>query len=97
MKKMPFVTAIAASAIIFSGGAVMAEEVLTFEQLDVDGNGYISAEEAQVRTELSDALKDSDADGDGQLNIAEFSAFEGKGRLTPPEDVAVPEPGAAPY
>ena len=97
MNKVPFVVAIVASAITFSSGAVMAEEVLTFEQLDVDGDGYISVEEAQARTDLSGALKASDEDGDGKLNITEFSAFEGKGRLTPPEESSVPEPGAAPY
>jgi hypothetical protein len=97
MKKIPFVTAIAASSIILSAGSAMAGEVLTFEQIDVDGNGYISAEEAKVREDLAGALPATDKDGDGQLNITEFSAFEGEGRLTPPEDSEIAEPGAAPY
>ncbi len=97
-KRALFIVSVA-SAIVFSAGpAAGAEEYAqTFEQIDVDGDGYISVEEARVREGLSDKLLIIDADADGKLNSGEFSAFEGKGRFTPPEESEIPEPGAAPY
>jgi Ca2+-binding EF-hand superfamily protein len=95
-KRVPFIAA--ASAIVLTTSLAVAEEYAsTFEQLDVDGDRYISAEEAKARPNLSDNMQASDLDGDGKLNITEFSAFEGKGRFTPPEESEVAEPGAAPY
>jgi len=96
-KKASFIIAVA-SAIVLSTAPVVAEEyVQTFEEIDVDGDGYISAKEAEVRTDLSENLQASDTNQDGKLNSAEFSAFEGKGRFTPPEESEIAEPGAAPY
>ena len=95
--RAPFIITVA-SAIALSAGLAGAEEyVQTFEQIDVDGDGYISADEAKVRADLSENLQASDENKDGKLNSAEFSAFEGKGRFTPPEESEVSEPGAAPY
>ena len=96
-KKASFIFAVA-SAIMLSTAPVAAEEyVQTFEEIDVDGDGYISVEEAEVRPDLSENLQASDTNEDGKLNSAEFSAFEGKGRFTPPEESEIAEPGAAPY
>ena len=96
-KRAPFI-AIAASSIFLFTGSVGAEEyVQTFEQIDVDGDGYISVEEAKVRADLSENLQATDKNGDGKLNSAEFSAFEAKGRFTAPEESEISEPGAAPY
>jgi Ca2+-binding EF-hand superfamily protein len=96
-KRAPFIVTVA-SAIALSAGSAGAEEYMqTFEQIDVDGDGYISAEEAEVRTDLSENMKASDENKDGKLNSAEFSAFEAKGRLTPPEESEIAEPGAAPF
>lgn len=88
---------LSASLLVLSGYAVAADTVSTFEGFDKDGNGYISAEEASAGSDLSANFKASDTNSDGQLDISEFSAFEGKGRVTPPEDAEIPEPGAAPY
>jgi hypothetical protein len=95
--RLAFIAA-AASAVVLSASMAQAGEYpVTFEQLDKDGNGYISSDEAKARPDLSAGLTASDKDGDGKLNSAEFSAFEGKGRLVPPEESEVAEPGAAPY
>lgn len=93
---VPFIVA-AASALLFCTPAGAGDYPMTFEQLDTDANGYISAEEAKARPGLADSLQASDQNGDGQLNSAEFSALEGQGRFSPPEDSEVAEPGAAPY
>ncbi len=47
-----------------------------FSQLDADGNGALTATEAQQSPELSSNWKEYDKNEDGQLNRAEFSAFE---------------------
>lgn len=95
--RMPFISATISAIALLAGAAYAGEYPMTFEQLDVDGNGYLSAQETQARPGLADQMQASDTDGDGQLNITEFSAFEGKNRFTPPEESEVSEPGAAPY
>ena len=97
-KRAPFIVSVASVIVLSVGPAVGAEEYAqTFEQIDVDGDGYISVEEASVREGLSEKLLIIDANDDGKLNSAEFSAFEGKGRFSPPEESEISEPGAAPY
>ena len=86
-----------AGALFLCGSAAAADYPLTFESLDTDGNGYISQSEANARSDLSENWKDIDKNSDKQLDIAEFDAFVGRGRLTPPEESEEPEPGAAPY
>lgn len=86
----------AAALVLLPGLAGAADYPGTFEAIDVDGDGYISAQEAQARPDLQESWAASDANEDGVLDISEFSAFEGQGRLTPPES-EIPEPGAAPY
>lgn len=62
--------------------ALMAQPVFadanveTFKQLDVDGNGFISIEEAEAHSELPDAFADGDDNDDGQLDMTEFGKLE---------------------
>ena len=86
-----------AGALLFCGPAVAADYPATFEALDADGNGYISSSEAEARADLVQSWKDVDKNTDNQLDITEFSAFEGAGRFTPPEESEEPGLGAAPY
>jgi hypothetical protein len=86
-----------AGAVLFSATAVAAEYVSTFEELDKDGNGYVSVTEATSRTDLEKNWKEIDKNSDDQLDITEFSTFEGQGRFEPPEDSEQEGIGAAPY
>lgn len=47
-----------------------------FSQLDADGDGAISLEEATVDPNVADAWGSIDANQDGKLESAEFSAYE---------------------
>ena len=69
---------------------------LTFEQLDVDSDGYISQKEAMARKDLSENWKIADKNGDGKIDSAEFIAYVGKERYEPPEDTMERGIGAAP-
>ena len=77
--------------------ALSAEEVKTFDELDVNADGYISKEEAMAQKSITRNWTKVDADKNDRIDISEFSAFESKGRFTPPEDSEEPEPGAAPF
>lgn len=68
-------TFVAASA--FAAGA-LAGESAQFMLLDADGNGMISSEEAKNDARLTEDWQAVDANQDGQLERAEFSAFEQK-------------------
>jgi EF hand len=89
--------ALLAGALLVSIGAVAADYPATFESLDKDGNGYISSQEAAARPDLAKNWSAIDKNTDNQLDITEFSAFEGRATLTPPEDSEEPGIGAAPY
>lgn len=61
---------------VFFGGAALAASATSFETLDQDGNGSISAQEAEGAPALKDAWQSVDANQDGMVDKAEFSAFE---------------------
>jgi len=77
--------------------ALSAEEVLTFDDMDVDSDGYISRDEAKAQKSINRNWAKIDADKDGNIDISEFSAFESIGRFVPPVESEIPEPGAAPF
>jgi len=66
-----------------------------FDDLDKNWDGYLSKKEAAVRKDLGNEWDSIDLNSDGKLNIDEFSAFEGRGRFTPPHGAH--EPGNSPY
>lgn len=68
------VLALGASTGAYAAGAM--KSTMGFGELDKDGNGLISQEEAEHDKMLSAKFMDTDQDGDGQVNEAEFSAFE---------------------
>lgn len=47
-----------------------------FEDLDRDGDGYLSRSEIETEQDLNASWPDLDADGDGRLDRAEFARFE---------------------
>jgi Ca2+-binding EF-hand superfamily protein len=84
MKKMHFTkTTMALLAAGFFTVAVAGEEA--FIKLDVDADGYISAEEASADQALHSSWETTDANQDGQVDAGEFSAFEAMGSSTPSE------------
>ncbi len=85
-----------ASCLLLAANAQAADYPLEFEELDRDASGYITPDEANVREDLNKNFAAIDTDGNGKLNIAEYQAYEGKGRFEPPEDSETPELGAAP-
>ena len=49
-----------------------------FNMLDADADGYITAEEAAAHEGLQQGWTETDANADGKVDAAEFSAFEMK-------------------
>ncbi len=69
MRKLTIVSVIALfSGLTFAG--------TTYEDLDANKDGVISAEEAQADPELAGKFKDLDKNQDNQLDAAEFAQFE---------------------
>jgi len=83
--------------LFFVAGLQAADAILTFEEMDRDANGYISLDEAKATSDIANNFKQIDSDDDGNINITEFQEYMGKDRVTPPEEMETPEPGAAPY
>lgn len=100
-------TGVAAALLMLAGTATAGEKMMmsdedemegvTFESLDTNGDGYISAKESADYKRLNANWDRADANEDGQLDISEFSAFEHEGQMTPPQESEVGEVGAAPY
>ena len=94
---MKAIYSLAAVAVMLPMG-LTAEEVqrrATFQQLDIDKDGYVSVIEATGHINLLRKWGEVDKDTDGRLEAAEFSAFEIEPTFVPdPEDVEI---GAAPH
>jgi len=76
------VTGLAAS--LFALGAYAGDygKKASFESLDADSNGQISATEAQAHSKLSQKMAQLDTDGDGSLSQTEFAAMESSAPAT---------------
>lgn len=75
MNKMQITkTVMALLAAGFFTAAVATEDA--FIKLDVNEDGYISAQEAAADESLRQSWETTDANQDGQIDAAEFSAFE---------------------
>lgn len=75
----------------------MAENTMVYEDLDTNADGYLSSSEARANMDIAGKFKQIDKNADGKINIEEFQAYMGKHRQSPPEEMEIPEPGAAPY
>lgn len=76
MNTMHITTGLAAFALLAGGSLQAAVEMDSFQILDADANGYISADEATSNPALSTQWTELDKDSNNQLDKAEFSAFE---------------------
>jgi hypothetical protein len=63
---------------IFAVGGVCAATAAedAFMKLDRNADGFISAEESIVNNDLYEGWSSADANNDGKIDSAEFSAFE---------------------
>jgi len=77
--------------------ALSAGSVRTFEEMDVNSDGYLSIGEAVLETSITTNWPRVDTDENGLIDISEFSAFESVDRYAPPYEREAPEPGAAPF
>lgn len=66
-----------------------------FEDIDADADGSISKEEAKVRADLIAHWRGADKDKDGKLSLEEYIEYVRNSGYDP-EDVSIPEVGAAP-
>lgn len=64
-------------ALLAMTGAALAGEVPSFDELDKDGDGYITRDEAAVVPGLWEHFPAFDRDGDGLLSREEYSVVEG--------------------
>ncbi|MBN4079538.1 hypothetical protein JYT26_02745 [Beggiatoa alba] len=74
----------------------VASEALTFEDIDINGDGFISKTEAMAYQDMSNNWTSVDTNRDGRADISEFSRFEAAESYAPMHDPDEPEPGAAP-
>lgn len=61
---------------VFMAGTAVAGETMGYEEIDANGDGLISAAEAQSSQALSSSWERADANADGVVDQAEFSALE---------------------
>lgn len=69
-----FLLALVTSPGVHAGGAMKG--TMGFDQLDRDGDGRISRQEATQHEMLNNRFRTADRDRDGRVDEAEFSAFE---------------------
>lgn len=72
MKKLPILVA----ALFLPALAVQADAKSVFNQLDTDANGLVSQAEAKAMPELLEAFERLDKDGDKQISLSEFAAYQ---------------------
>jgi hypothetical protein len=87
------ITPIALLAAMVAGSA-SAQETVLFEDIDSNHNGSISMDEAKA-SGLAENFAKIDSNSDNGISVDEYTAYMNEGRLVP-EEVEVPEPGAAP-
>ena len=72
-----------------------AEAPVIFDDIDTDADGCISKSEANVRKDLVENFSNIDKDRDGSICVDEYTKYENRGEFVP-DDVEIPEVGAAP-
>jgi len=66
-----------------------AKREAEFNQLDQDGDGYLSQAEVRVKEDLEPPAEALDRDGDGRISRTEFAAVE---TSAGPDNAAAPRP-----
>ncbi len=65
----------AAIGVLLVAGAAQAGDA-SFDQLDVDRDGMISAFEAEADPKLLERFRQLDVNGDGRLSAEEYAAYK---------------------
>lgn len=65
-------------ALLSMSGRVLAEELPSFDDLDRDGDGYISKGDVSLVPGLKQHFAAFDLDGDGLLSRHEYAIYEGR-------------------
>lgn len=93
---MRYLTTFSMLGLLMAGTAMAQDdEPRLFEDIDANHNGEISMEEAKEHKDLSNNFEEIDKNSDGWISVDEYTVYENKGQMVP-EEVEVPEPGAAP-
>jgi hypothetical protein len=84
MKKKHLLTAL--TLITVSGLAWAGAGTATFQDLDANHDGQISRDEAKKSSEVNNKFDQADANKDGKLDAAEFSALEAMPKEATPKE-----------
>jgi Ca2+-binding EF-hand superfamily protein len=68
--------AIVLLATISAQTAVASPAAELFKKLDTNGDGVISMNEAESRSDIAENFADGDVNNDGKLDMAEFEAMD---------------------
>ena len=68
------------------------EKIESFQEVDSDGDGRISAEEARSSAYLVKAFEDMDRNRDGMLDREEYNAYGRVSRAPAPAPATAPPP-----
>lgn len=71
-----FLASLAATAAIAFAGHAFADDHATFESVDGNGDGVLTADEIPAGHKLADKFSMIDADGDGRITRAEYDAWK---------------------
>ncbi|MBL1274801.1 MAG: hypothetical protein COB30_001815 [Ectothiorhodospiraceae bacterium] len=74
----------------------VAGQAPSFEDIDINGDGYISKAESMISRDMNKNWAELDTNHDGRASVSEFSRFESAENYSPTHDADEPEPGAAP-
>ncbi|MDZ3821984.1 MAG: hypothetical protein U0S76_00105 [Pseudoxanthomonas sp.] len=69
-------SSIAATAALAFAGQAFADDHATFESLDANGDGMVTADEIPAGHKMAEKFSSIDTDGNGQISRAEFDAWK---------------------
>lgn len=74
--QMPVFAIVVLLFAFFAQPAGASDNAAAFTALDVDGDGFLTIEEAEPNADLVDEFEDGDENNDGKIDMAEFEKLE---------------------